>query len=122
IAVVGQASSHSPQKMQREKLIRKNSGYQRPSAVSAFCNEMQLTGQATAHRLQATQRSAPSGSRVSTIRPRNRGAVFTGTSGYISVSRLLNACIPIIQILRSWVPAPYTNSFNVMVYSPLIER
>ncbi|MCY1307843.1 hypothetical protein D9M70_578070 [compost metagenome] len=70
IAVVGQASSQRPQKMQREKLMRKNSGYQRPSSVSAFCSEMQPTGQATAHRLHATQRSSPSGSRVSTIRPR----------------------------------------------------
>src|SRR5471030_335529 len=121
MAVVGQASSHNPQKIQREKLIRKNSGYQRPSLCSAFCNEIQATGQATAHRLQATQRSSPSGSRVNTIRPRNRGGGLTGTSGYICVSRLLNACMPIIQILRNWVPQPKTNSFNVMA-SPLIER
>jgi hypothetical protein len=30
--------------MQREKLMRKKSGYQRPSSVSAFCSEMQPTG------------------------------------------------------------------------------
>ncbi len=32
-------------------------------------------GQAQAHKLHATQRSSPSGSRLSIIRPRQRGAI-----------------------------------------------
>jgi hypothetical protein len=31
------------------------------------------------------------------------------------VSRFANACRPIIQILRTWVPKPTNNSFKVMV-------
>src|SRR5574344_740822 len=113
IAVVGQASSHRPQKMQREKLMRKNSGYQRPSSRSAFCSEIQPTGQATAQRLQATQRSSPSGSRVNTIRPRKRGGTISSafTSGYIMVSRLRVAWLNTIHKLRTIDPTPARNLY-----------
>ena len=65
-----EASSHIPHIMQRQKLIRKNSGYQLPSSRVSFCRAIQSTGHTAAQRLQATQRSSPSGSRVSTMRPR----------------------------------------------------
>src|SRR5574344_1298752 len=111
IAVVGHASSHIPQKIQREKLIRKNSGYQRPSSCSAFCSEIQPTGQATAQRLHATQRSSPSGSRVNTIRPRKRGGTISsaGTSGYKMVSRLRVTCEKTIHSERTIDPNPARN-------------
>src|SRR5690554_13407 len=113
MAEVGQASSHIPQKIQREKLIRKNSGYQRPSSCSAFCSEIQPTGHATAHRLQATQRSSPSGSRVSTIRPRKRGGTISsaGTSGYKMVSRLRVAWLNTIHNERTIDPNPARNLY-----------
>jgi len=50
MAKVGQASSQKPQKMQREKLMRKNSGERRPYSSSLACRLMQSTGQAEAHR------------------------------------------------------------------------
>jgi hypothetical protein len=50
MAYVGHASSHNPQKMQREKLILKNSGNLLPFSSSAACKDMQSTGQAAAHK------------------------------------------------------------------------
>src|SRR5262245_54600674 len=115
MALVGQASSHIPQKIQREKLIRKNSGYHRPSSLSAFCREMQPTGQDTAQRLHATQRSSPSGSRVNTIRPRYRADVGTFSSGYSSVSRLRKECIKTRYMLRNWLAKPRTMDVRVAI-------
>jgi hypothetical protein len=48
--MVGQASAQSPQKMQREKLIRNHVAYLLPSSCSADCMEMQSTGQAAEQR------------------------------------------------------------------------
>lgn len=106
MAVVGHASSHMPQNTQRLKLMRKNSGYQRPSSRSAFCRLIQPTGQATAHKLHATQRSSPSGSRVSTMRPRKRGGTGTGCSGYKIVPLGLRAWLLTIHMERTMVNMP----------------
>jgi hypothetical protein len=50
MADVGQASSHSPQYMQRAKLIRNQAAYRHPSSRSADCIDMQLTGQTAEQR------------------------------------------------------------------------
>ena len=53
--------------------MRKKSGLRRPFSSMPACSAMQATGHTAEQRWQATQRSSPSGSRVSTIRPRQRG-------------------------------------------------
>ena len=51
---------------------------------------MASAGQATAHRPQAVQRSAPASSRFNTCWPRYTGAISRFTSGYLIVGVRLN--------------------------------
>jgi hypothetical protein len=96
---VGHASSQYPQKMQREKLIRKNEGYRRPFSSSAAWREMQSTGQAAAQRLQATHRSCPRASRERMIRPRQRGGICGRSSGYWTVTRFRKVVLRTVQMV-----------------------
>ncbi len=98
--------------MQREKLMRKNSGYQRPSLVSLLQRDTadragyraEVTGYATLFAVRIAGQND-----TTTITGRQIDRLFR----YIRVSRLANACRPIIQILRT----RYRNLLTILLRS-----
>ncbi len=98
--------------------MRKNSGYQRPSLVSAFCARYSRPGRLPrrGYRLRNALAVRVAGQNDTTT---ITGRQIDRSSGYIRVSRLANACRPIIQyyepgcrnlltiLLRSWSYCPY---------------
>ncbi len=74
MAASGHTSSHSPQKMQRDRSRSKVAGRLRPSGVCSPTMLMHCDGQMVAQSMQATHLVSPvSGSVSSACAPRNRG-------------------------------------------------
>src|SRR5699024_7911876 len=82
---------------------------------SVACKDMQSVGHTAAHKLQATQRSFPSGSRDKIILPRYLGAKYGFSSGYCTVIGFLNSLRKVSQIvliLLKNIFIPYTFNFH----------
>src|SRR6185312_11598787 len=92
IASFGQASSHNPQKIQRNMLISYFAAYfssrYNPISLglrSAASMVMASAGQASAHKPHAVQRSAPFSSLLRICTPRHTELKGFFTSGYLMV-------------------------------------
>src|SRR5690606_4434174 len=104
MASLGQASSHNPQKIQRNILISYTTAYfsSRYISSSPFLRSpavivMASAGHDNAHNPQAVQRSLPSSSRFSECCPRKFLEYGRISSGYLIVGIFLKKCFIVID-------------------------